>query len=304
MKKKYFKMFLILSLIICGFLFEFSVSFATGKDVGVWKTVSSEASDYLEQAISKMEKAIQTYAGVNYPNKELWAEAIEYGEKAIETDPDFIEAHYRLAQIYQYTNWYYREAREWGKYIELIQRKEVISPEVQKNLSFAYYRLGYAAYQREDNDNCILYLQKAVEVNPIMTEAYYWLGRVFYEEDRLNDSLSSWQKVLELNSEYPQAHYFFDKVENSIKYGKEAYEHYESGYNLYEQRLFEEAIYEYRKAVRFSPDFSLPYYWLGRINYERGNYREAANNWKEVLRLEPENKKAEYWLKQAEKQLK
>lgn len=304
MKKRYFKIFLILSLIICGFLSEFTVSIATGKGEVVWETVSAEASDYLEKAISKMEEAIQTYAGVNYPNKKLWVEAIEYGEKAIEADPDFIEAHYRLAQIYQYTNWYYREAREWGKYIELIQRKEVISPEVQKNLSFAYYRLGYAAYQREDNDSCILYLQKAVEVNPIMTEAHYWLGRVFYEEGKLNDSLSSWYNVLEIDPHYPRAQYFFDKVENSIKYGKEAYEHYESGYNLYEQKLFEKAIYEYRQAVRYNPDFSSAYYWLGRIYYERGNYREAANNWKEVLRLEPDNKKAEYWLKQAEKQLK
>ncbi|GAG68834.1 unnamed protein product, partial [marine sediment metagenome] len=125
-----------------------------------------------------------TYQGFNYPNKELWVEAIAYGEKAIEADPDFIEAHYHLAQIYQYTNWYYREAREWGRYIELIQKKEVISPEAEQKLAFAYYRLGYAAYQRKDYDNCILYLQKAVEVSSEMTEAHYWLARVFYEEGR------------------------------------------------------------------------------------------------------------------------
>ncbi len=300
MKKRYLKMFLILSLIICGLLSVFSFSFAAGQG----ETFSQEASDYLEMAINKMDEAIKTYQGVNYPNKELWVEAIDYGEKAIQADPDFIEAHYRLAQIYQYTNWYYREAREWGRYIELIQKKEVISPEAEQELAFAYYRLGYAAYQREDYDNCILYLQKAVEVDPEMTEAYYWLARVFYEEGRLNDSLSSWQKVLDIDPYYPRAQYFYTKVENSIKYGKEAYSHYEAGYNLYEQRLFEEAIYEYRQAVRYNSDFSSAYYWLGRIYYERGNYREAVSNWKEVLRLEPENEKAEYWLRQAEKQLK
>ncbi|GAH18605.1 unnamed protein product, partial [marine sediment metagenome] len=113
-----------------------------------------------------------------------------------------------------------------------------------------------------------------------------------------------WQKVLEIDPYYPRAQYFYTKVENSIKYGKEVYSHYEAGYNLYEQRLFEEAIYQYRQAVRANPNFSSAYYWLGRIYYERGNYQEAASNWKEVLRLEPENTKAEYWLKQAEKQLK
>jgi TolA-binding protein len=53
-----------------------------------------------------------------------------------------------------------------------------------------------------------------------------------------------------------------------------------------------------------NPNFSLAYYWLGRVYYEWGNYQEAASNWKEVLRLEPENKKANYWLKQAEKTVK
>ncbi len=304
MKKKYIKIFLILSLIICGFLLEFTIGISASQGGVVWETTSQEAADYLEKAISKMEGALKVYGGVNYPNKKIWVEAIDFGERAIEADPNFVEAHYYLAQIYQYTNWYYREAIEWGKYIELIQKKKVISMEAKQKLAFAYYRLGYAAYQREDYDICISYLQKAVEVNPTMAEAYYWLGRVFYEEDRLNDSLSSWRKVLGLDPYYPRAQYFFDKVENSIKYGKKAYEHYESGYNLYEQKLFERAIYEYRQAVIYNPDFSLAYYWLGRIYYERGNYQEAVNNWKEVLRLEPENTKAEYWLKQAEKQLK
>jgi len=304
MKNRYLKIFLMLTLVICGLLSVFSFGFVAGQSETAWETLSQEASDYLNMAINKMEEAINTYQGVNYPNKELWVEAIDYAEKAIEADSDFVEAHYRLAQIYQYTNWYYREAKEWERYIELIQRKEVISPEVEQKLSFAYYRLGYAAYQREDYDDCILHLQKAVEVNPEMTEAQYWLARVFYEEGRLNDSLSSWQKVLESDPYYPRAQYFYTKVENSIKYGKEAYSHYEAGYNLYEKRLFEEAIYEYRQAVRSNPNFSSAYYWLGRIYYERGNYPEAASNWKEVMRLEPENTKAEYWLKQAEKQLK
>jgi tetratricopeptide (TPR) repeat protein len=304
MKRKYQRIFLFLILMVWGLLSVFSFGFAAVQEEIAWETVSQEASDYLKMAVNKMEEAINTYQGANYPSRELWAEAIDYGERAIQADPDFIEAHYYLAQIFQYTNWYYREAEEWGKYIELIQDKEIIFPQVEQNLAFAYYRLGYAAYQREDYDECILYLQKAVEINPGMAEAYYWLGRVFYEKDRLADSLFSWQKVLEINPEYPRAQYFFDKVDNSIKYGKEAYSHYEAGFILYEQKLFEEAIYEYHQAVRLNPNFSLAYYWLGRVYYEWGNYQEAASNWKEVLRLEPENKKANYWLKQAEKTVK
>lgn len=300
MKRKLLKMFLILTLVIWGLLLSLSFSYTFGQE----RTASQEASYYTEMAMNKMEEAIKTYGGANYPNKELWVEAIEYGEKAVQADPDYIEGHYQLAQIYQYMNWYYREAREWGKYIELIQKQEVISPEVEKKLAFAYYRLGYAAYQREDIDACIQYLKEAVRVDPKTIEAHYWLGRVFYETGNLNDSYSSWQQVLMLDPEYPKAEYFLNKVKNSITYGKEAYEHYEAGYNFYEQKLFERALFQYQQAIRYNNSFSSAYYWLGRIYYELGNYQEAANNWKQVLLLEPENEEAKYWLNQAEKQLK
>ena len=80
MKKRYLKMFLMLSLVICGLLSVFSFSFAAGQGQTAWETLSQEASDYLEIAINKMEEAIKTYQGANYPNKELWVEAIDYGE--------------------------------------------------------------------------------------------------------------------------------------------------------------------------------------------------------------------------------
>ena len=299
MKRKILKVFLIFTLIVWGLLSVFSFSYTSGQE----KIAFQDASYYTEMAVNKMEEAIKTYGGVNYPNKKLWAEAIEYGEKAVQADPNYVEGHYQLAQIYQYTNWYYREAREWGKYIELINKQKVISPEVEKKLAFAYYRLGYSAYQREDLDTCIEYLKEAVKVDPKMIEAHYWLGRVFYELGSLNDSYSSWEQVIWLDPEYPKAEYFLNIVDNSIIYGKEAYEHYEAGYNYYEQKLFERALYQYRQAIRYNNSFSSAYYWLGRIYYELGNYQEAANNWKQVLLLEPENKKAEYWLNQAEKQL-
>ena len=262
------------------------------------------AEYYTEIAREKMEEALLLYDGANFPNKPLWAEAIEYGEKAIAEDPDFIEGHYYLAQIYQYTNWFFKEAREWGKYIELISKDRLVSPEVENKLAYAYYRLGYSAYQREEYDVCIDYLENALNFNPLMIEVHYWLGRVFYETGNLEESYSSWKKVLEIDKYYPKVNYFLDKVEKAIKYGKDAYEFYEAGFNLYQQKLYESAIYEYRQAINSNNNFTEAYYWLGRIYFELGNHQEAINYWKEVLKLEPENQEATYWLNQSEKQLK
>ncbi|GAI67507.1 unnamed protein product [marine sediment metagenome] len=79
MKKRYLKMFLILSIIVCGLLSVCCFNFAAGQGETTWETYSQEASDYLKMAINKMEEAINTYQGVNYPNKEFWVEAIDYG---------------------------------------------------------------------------------------------------------------------------------------------------------------------------------------------------------------------------------
>ena len=300
MDKKYMNKYLISVLIILIFIIAFNLNYSAAQE----KTTYRNAVYFTEMAVKKMEEAIKVYGGADYPNKPIWAEAIEFGEKAIKADPNYIEGHYYLAQIYQYTNWYFKEAREWDKYIELIKENKAIFPQVEEKLAYAYYRLGYSAYQREEYDICINYLEEAVKVDTEMIEAHYWLGRVFYEIGELNDSYSSWRRVLEIDAQYPKAEYFLNKVEKSMQYGKVAYESYEAGYNLYEQKLYENAIYKYRQAVRSNNNFSDAYYWLGRIYFELGNYQEAVNNWKEVLRLEPDNKDAAYWLNQAEKQLK
>ena len=78
-------------------------------------TTQPQAVEYLQRAVNKMEEALDTYQGANYPGRKLWIEAINYAQKALEIDPNFIEAHYYLALMYQHTNWYYREAEQWKK---------------------------------------------------------------------------------------------------------------------------------------------------------------------------------------------
>ena len=70
-----------------------------------------------------------------------------------------IEAHYYLALMFQHTGWYYREAEQWNKYLSLIERTDLTSasPQVKQNLAYAYYRLGYASYQKGDYEKCLIY---------------------------------------------------------------------------------------------------------------------------------------------------
>ncbi|HOF03551.1 MAG TPA: tetratricopeptide repeat protein [Atribacterota bacterium] len=294
---RYLRVFL---LIMLSQIILFS-SLAQG--VEIYGSTSPAAEEYLQEAIEKMEEALATYQGANYPGRKLWTEAIELAEQAIAIDPDFVEAHYYLALMFQHTNWFYREAEQWNTYLSLIEKTDITSPQVKQNLAHAYYRLGYNSYENGDYEQSLIYFLNSIREYPDLIASNYWAARVFYEADDLGNSLYYWRRVLELDYHYPKAQYFYDKVEASLKYGKEAYNWYEQGYNEYEKKNYSRAIDSYRQAVRLNPKFVDAYYWLGRVYFDSGEYQQAISNYKQVLILEPGNTKAAYWVKEAERRL-
>lgn len=294
---RYLRVFL---LIMLSQIILFS-SLAQG--VEIYGSTSPAAEEYLQEGIEKMEEALATYQGANYPGRKLWTEAIELAEQAIAIDPDFVEAHYYLALMFQHTNWYFREAEQWNTYLSLIEKTDITSPQVKQNLAHAYYRLGYNSYENGDYEQSLIYFLNSIREYPDLIDSNYWAARVFYEADDLENSLYYWRRVLELDYHYPKAQYFYDKVEASLKYGKEAYNWYEQGYNEYEKKNYSRAIDSYRQAVRLNPKFADAYYWLGRVYFDSGEYQQAISNYKQVLILEPGNTKAAYWVKEAERRL-
>jgi len=293
------------SLIILVLILFFQSAILSGSAQGIqiYSDAAPEAVELLQEATEKMEEALAAYQGANYPGRKLWAEAIELAEEAIAIDPDFVEAHYYLALMFQHTNWYYREAEQWNRYLSLIERTDLSSPQVKQNLAHAYYRLGYNSYEDGDYDQSLIYFLNSIKEYPDYIDSNYWAARVFYEIDDLENSLYYWDRVLELDRFYPRAQYFHDKVEASLKYGKEAYSWYEQGYNEYEKRNYSRAIDSYRQAVRLNPKFIDAYYWLGRVYFDAGDYQQAINNYTQVLNLEPGNAKADYWVKEAQRKL-
>ncbi len=300
-KMNYFTMILFFLLIIAQFFFLNGFAQEV-QEVEIFSDAHPEAVELLEKAVAKMEEALDTYQGAHYPGRELWADAIDYAQQALQIDPDFIEGNYYLALMYQYTNWYYREAEQWEKYLELIERADLTSPQVKQNLAHAYYRLGYNSYEKGNYEQSLIYFLNSIREYPDLIDSNYWTARVFYETDDLENSLFYWGRVLELDPDYPRAQYFYDKVKASIKYGKEAYNWYEQGYNYYHGRNYERAIDSYRQAIKLNAGFVDAYYWLGRVYFETGNYNQAIQNYRRVLELEPDNTKADYWLKEAQRQ--
>ena len=292
-------MMLLLILIVSNFITLTGVA----QEVEILSNAEPEAVECLHKAVDKMEEALDAYQGANFPGRRLWAEAIDYAQKSVEIDPEFIEGHYYLALMYQYTNWYYREAEQWNKYLNLIEKTDLTSPQVKQNLAHAYYRLGYNSYEKGDYEQSLIHFLNSIKEYPDLIDSNYWAARVFYETDDLENSLFYWKRVLELDPNYPRVHYFHDKVQSSINFGKEAYNWYEQGFNEYKEMNYGRAIDAYREAIRLNSRFSNAYYWLARVYFETGDYNQAIHYYQQVLNLEPDNTMADYWLKESQRRL-
>jgi len=97
-------------------------------------TSSIEALINYYKCLDSRDKAITAYQGVDYPSKKLWAEAIDYGKKAVAIDPKYAEAFYLLSEIYYRTHWTIREVESLNKFIQLIEDNQL-----ERNRIFQYF---------------------------------------------------------------------------------------------------------------------------------------------------------------------
>jgi tetratricopeptide (TPR) repeat protein len=213
-RKTYYIMMLLLFLIVCQVFMLNGVA----QQLQISSDTQPQAVEYLQRAVNKMEEALATYQGANYPGRKLWAEAIDYAQISIDIDPNFIEAHYYLAMMYQHTGWFYREAVQWEKYLELIQQTGMTSasPEAKQNLAHAYYRLGFNYYQKGDINKSLNYFLNSIEEYPDSVESNYWAARVYYETGDYNQATHYYQQVLNLQPDNEKARYWLRQSQRRL----------------------------------------------------------------------------------------
>jgi len=133
-------------------------------------------------------------------------EAVEILNKALEIDPKFVPAHFRMGSIYE----------EWD------QRKEAITA-YQNALSLdpnhLDARLGLAsAYGKSrKNELAILEYEKAAELKPTDPEIHFKIALEYWYLQKLPETARHYRKVIFLNPDHLQAHLNLASVYEHMK---------------------------------------------------------------------------------------
>jgi len=259
-------------------------------------TTSLEALSNYYKCLDLVDKAIVKYEGVDYPSKKLWAEAIEYGERAVATDSKYAEAYYLLAEIYNRTHWTIREVNSLNSFIQLVKENQLESKDIYKKASQAYFRLGYAFYSKGEHEQAIEYFISSTEYDPDLLETHIYLVQIYYDMGEIGLSLDECEEVLRIDPQNKEISWFVKKNEQSQKYGREAYENYERGYLSYKSGNFEEAVRYFKSSILANPNFKEPHYYLALSYYQLGDLDNAIFQWEEVIRIDSFDNTAKHFL--------
>jgi len=182
------------------------------------------------------------------------------------------------------------------------------------------YKQGMEAYDKGDYGKAEGLFQEILSMNPRFADIQNKLGIIFHQSNRLEPAAKAFEKALETNPgyteaslnlaitysdqrKYEQAREVFERaahftgregkaataapaIDPFVK-GKLADEHLRLGNMYYDLRLLDEAIDEYQKALRLSPNFADIITRLGIAFRDKGLYDDAIREFNRAKESNP-----------------
>ncbi len=189
-------------------------------------------------------------------------------EETIVLDPEFAGGYNALARGLMMDVWLGsskspKESLE--KAVELTQKAISLDPKDPRS----YALLGYLYTMKKDYDRAIAEGEKALALDPSGADTHAWLGMTLNYADRPKDAIPMFEKAIRLNPLGPTSYF--------INFG--------TSYRMMGQ--YQEAITQYKKALRIAPNNVIAHIALAATYSLLGSDEEARAEVEEALRLNP-----------------
>jgi tetratricopeptide (TPR) repeat protein len=209
-----------------------------------------------------------------------WDEVISIGEKRLQGEPDNVVVRFVLSMAYYMKGEYDLQEQERSLAFEdeksvdsIVAWCEQLTQRFPNNY-YAHLLLG-SAYRAKDEVKALESYQRAVELNPNLSDAYLGLGATYWVSGKIDDAIKYFKKAIEINPKYIAAYYNLG--------------------SLYEYTgQIDEAIASFEKIVEIDPNFKESYLYLGDLYSEKGDKDKAIKAYQKVIELDPEGELGRY----------
>ena len=231
-----------------------------------------------------------------YQSKGQLTEAVSQYLKTLEIDPGYAKAHNNLAEI----------LRTQGKLDDAIQHYR-LATQAEPGQAQAHYNWANVLQSMGKHEAAIQQYRQAIKSNSNYFQAYTNLGVALLKLSKTDEAIDHYQLALQIKPDHPQAHYNLanvlsgqGKFDQAIAHYQKAIEaksdyakaHFNLANALRRQGQSEEALHHYRQAIEAKPDHVDARLSLAHLLYTQRDWDSAIQHLQQLLQIKPDLAKA------------
>ncbi|MEW5947132.1 MAG: tetratricopeptide repeat protein [bacterium] len=167
--------------------------------------------------------------------------------------------------------------------------------------------LAKGHFAKKDYNQALKYFEKAGKIAPDYADSHYFLGCTCMELDMKDRAINEFKESLNINPRYTAAKRRLSRLMRTIdktiagkdyapegetvseeeKQSRQANIHYHLGNALLQKNLLQEALLEYKEALRLRPSYPDIRNKMGELYMKRGLYTLAEEEFKLALKINP-----------------
>ena len=198
-------------------------------------------------------------------------------QKATRLNPDNLEAHQALANLYFSDGNYLYSALSYAQAIRL----NPLSVPYRYKLGLAYYLAGEWVYAATAWEDLLHYAPNHPDVRKYLPQVYYVLATEYNRAGESTKGRTSFDKALSINS---NAYSWLPGALTTL--GKHYREH----------KMFKESLASFQEVIELRPKEADIYTEIGITYWKMDEKRLARAAWQRSLELNPTNNAAQGWL--------
>jgi PQQ-dependent catabolism-associated CXXCW motif protein len=208
--------------------------------------------------------------GVANAHEGKYDEAIRDFSKAIELNPQHVEAYYNRGLAHAKKGDYGAAMTDLleAATLDPARNAEVQALLLDKKYASAYFQRGRIELAKGAYDRAIADYDQAIQLNPEYDEAYSYRGTAYYSKGDYGQAVKDYDQAIQINPKLAVAY-----VNRGIAYtSKSNYVH---------------AIADFDAAIEIDSKFIQAYFFRGSAYLAKGDYDNAINDYEQTIRLNP-----------------